>query len=101
MKEAAAATATVIVRLVRGHLNNIFFPNHRLNDKAQIVGNDIAEPFSDDLAGVLDGEFYFSLAIPIGAYFKASFPDPFSVIGIDGSDFKFVIDIEFFQSGPD
>jgi hypothetical protein len=72
-----------------------------LNDKAQIVGNDIAEAFSDDLAGILNSECDFALLVPVGADFKPSFPDPFSVVAINGGNFKLVIDIEFFQSGPD
>ncbi|KJR97895.1 MAG: hypothetical protein VR65_23060 [Desulfobulbaceae bacterium BRH_c16a] len=101
LQEAAATTATVVVRLVRRHLDNVFRTDHRLNDKAQIVGNDIAEAFSDDLAGVLYSECDFALLVPVGADFKPSFPDPFGVVTIDGSNFKFVVDIEFFQSGPD
>ena len=72
-----------------------------MNDIAQIVGDLIAEAFPDDLAGILNGEFYFSLAIPVGVDLEAAFPDPFRVITIDGSDFKLVIDTKFFQSGPD
>jgi hypothetical protein len=101
LQEAAAAAATVVVRLVRRHLDNVFRPDHRLNDKAQIVGNDIAEAFSDDLAGVLDSECDFALLVPVGVDFKPSFPDPFGVVTINGSNFEFMVDVEFFQSGPD
>jgi hypothetical protein len=72
-----------------------------LNHIAKIVGNLIAESFPDNLAGILDGELYFSLAVPVGVDLETAFPDPFRVITVDGSDFKLVIDVEFFQSGPD
>jgi hypothetical protein len=72
-----------------------------LNHIAQIVGNLIAESFSDDLTGILDGELYFALLVPVGVDLETAFPDPFCVITIDRSDFKLVIDTKFFQSGPD
>ena len=101
LQEAATTAATVVIRLVRCHLDDVFFPYHRLYDKSQIIGNNIAEAFSDDLAGILNSECDFALLVPVGADFKSSFPDPLSVVAIDGGNFKLVIDIEFFQSGPD
>jgi hypothetical protein len=46
-------------------------------------------------------EFDFQILVPVGAGFQLSFPDPFGIVFIDVFYFKVVLDIEFFQSGPD
>jgi hypothetical protein len=83
LKKAAAAAATEVVRLVRGHLDDVLFADYRSDDKTQIIGDDVAEAFPDNLAGVLDSELDFSLAVPLRADFQPSLADPFGVVGVD------------------
>lgn len=101
LQESPAAAAAVIVRFVRRHFNDVFFADHRFDDKPEIIGNCIAIALPDDLAGVLDGEGDAQFLIPVGIDLQASFPDPFGIVLIDGSYFKVVLDVELFQSGPD
>lgn len=101
LQEATAAAAAVIVGLVRRHLDDVFFANHRFNDVAQVVSDDVTFAFTDNLAGVLNSELDFSILVPGGTDFEASLPDPLGIISIDGSYFEFMVDIKFFKSGPD
>jgi hypothetical protein len=64
LEKAAAAAATEIIRFVRGHLDEVLLTDHRSDDKPQVIGDNVAEAFPDNLAGVLDGELDFSLAVP-------------------------------------
>jgi hypothetical protein len=101
LQESPAAAAAVIVRFVRRHFNNVLLADHRFDDKPEIIGNRVAITFTDDLAGILDGEGDAEFLIPVGIDLQASFPDPFGIVLIDGSNFKVVLDVELFQSGPD
>ncbi len=76
-------------------------PTTDLNDVAQVVGNDVPFTLANNLAGILNRELDFSIFVPGGTDFESSFPDPFGIIGIDGRYFEFMINVEFFQSGPD
>ncbi len=101
LQETTAATTAVIVRFIRRHFDDIFFADHRFNNIAQIIGDRIAETFANNLARVLDGKFDFQIFIPLGTDLQPPFTDPFRIILINGCYFKVMIDIEFFQSGPD
>ncbi len=101
MQKTAAAAAAEVVRFIRGHVNEILFTNHGFDHKAQVISHRITQRLPDQLAGVLHGELYFQVLVPVGIDFKLSFPDPLSVIFDNALDFKIVRDVEFFQSGPD
>jgi hypothetical protein len=101
LQKTTATATTVVVRFIRGHLDEIFFAYHRFDDESQIIGDFVALAFTDNLAGILNGELDFTVLVPVGIDLQPSFPDPLCVVGIDGSNFKFMVDIEFFQSGPD
>jgi hypothetical protein len=53
------------------------------------------------LAGVLYREFDFQVLVPVGIDFQLSFPDPLGIKLDDTLYFKVVLNLEFFQSGPD
>jgi hypothetical protein len=53
------------------------------------------------LAGILNRKFNFKILVPIGIDLEFSLSDPLGIILNDASDFKLVLDVEFFQSGPD
>jgi hypothetical protein len=72
-----------------------------LHHEAQVIGNCFTVALPNDLAGVLNGELDFAFPVPLGADFEPPFANPFGVILIDGSDLELVVDVEFFQSGPD
>jgi hypothetical protein len=44
---------------------------------------------------------YFQIPVPVGIDIQFALPDPFGVIFIDVLDFEIMLDVEFFQSGPD
>ena len=76
-------------------------PTTDLDHEAQVLGNRIAEALADDLAGVLDREFDFQVLVPVGVDLEFAFTDPLGVILVNIFDFKVVLEVEFFQSGPD
>jgi hypothetical protein len=53
------------------------------------------------LAGVLNRKFNFKILVPVGTDLEFSLSDPLGIILNDASDFKLVLNVEFFQSGPD
>ncbi len=57
LEETASAAAAVVIGPVRGHFDDVFCPDNRAHDIAQILGNLFAIALADDLAGVLDSEF--------------------------------------------
>ena len=101
LQETTATAATVIIRFVRSHFDDVFRTDDRGDNESQIIGNRIAKAFTNNLTGILDGELYFPLFVPVGINLQSSFPDPFRIILIDGGNFKIVFDVEFFQSSPD
>ena len=66
LQVAAAAAATKIVGHIGCHIDKIFFTDNRLDHITEIFGNRITQRFSDQLAGILYGEFDLSLFIPVG-----------------------------------
>jgi hypothetical protein len=101
LEEAAAAAAAIVVRPVGIHFDEIFFAHHGFHRVSQIFGHRIPEGFADQLTGVLYGKFDFQILIPVGIDFQLSFFDPLGIILDDAPDFEIVLDVEFFQSGPD
>jgi hypothetical protein len=101
LQESASATAAKVVGAIGRHINEILLAHHRLDHETKIFGDGIAVAFTHDLAGVLDGEFNLQLLVPVGVDLELSFPDPFGVVFIDILDFKVVLEVELFQSGPD
>ncbi len=101
LEKPAAAAAAVIVRFVGGHVDEVFFADNRFHHKAQIVGNGIAEAFSNELAGILNRELDLEVLVPVGVDLQLAFPDPLRIVLDDALDFEIVGNFEFFQSGPD
>ena len=83
LQESAAAAATVVVRFVGCHLDDVFFTDDRFDHKPKIIGNLVPIPLPDDLTGVLDGELDLTLAVPFGTGLEAPFTDPLRVILVD------------------
>jgi len=101
LEKTAAAAATVVVGLVGIHLNKIFLTYNRFDDKPQIFRDGISITFAHDLARVLNRKLDPQIFVPIGIYFQFSFPDPFGIIFIYVLNLKVMLNVEFFQSGPD
>jgi hypothetical protein len=101
LKKSAAAAATVVVRPVRIHFDEVFFTHHRFHGISQIFGHRIPKGFADQLAGILNRKFNFKILVPVGIDLEFAFSDPLGIILNDAPDLKIVIDVEFFQSGPD
>jgi hypothetical protein len=83
------------------HVDKIFFTHYRLHGISQILGHRIPKAFADQLAGVLNRKFNLKILVPVGIDLEFSLTDPLGIILNDAPDFKIVIDVEFFQSGPD
>ena len=101
LEKSAATAAAEIVRAVGLHVDEILFADHGFDHEAQIFGNRIAVAFPDDLAGVLDREFDLQILVPVRTDLQFAFTDPLGVVFVDILDFKVVLEVEFFQSGPD
>jgi len=101
LQKTAAAAATVIVGSVGDHINKIFFADNRFDHVSQVFGNGVAKRLAYDLTGVLDGEFYLEVLVPVGIDLEPSLPDPFGIIFIYVFDDKVVLDVELFQSCQD
>jgi hypothetical protein len=83
------------------HINKIFFTHHRFYRVPQIFGHRISKGLSDQLAGILHRKLKFKILVPVGIDLQLSFSDPLGIILDDTLYFKFVLDLEFFQSDPD
>jgi len=101
LEKSAAAAAAIIVRPVGMHVDEIFFAHHRPHRIPQIFGHRIPKGLAYQLAGILYGKFDFKILVPVGIDLQLSFPNPLGIILNDALDFKIVLDVEFFQSGPD
>lgn len=101
MQKTAAPAAIKIVGAVGLHIDKVFFAHHRLDHEAEIFGNGIAVALADNLARILNREFDFQVFVPIGINLEFALPNPFGVVFIDVFNFKSMLEIEFFQSGPD
>ena len=101
LEKTATTAATVIVGFVRGHIDKIFFAHNGFYRVSQVIRHRITEGFSHQLAWILDRKLDFEVLVPVGIYLESPFPDPFGIKLDDADDFKIVLDVEFFQSGPD
>ncbi len=101
LEEAAPAAAAVVIGAVGRHVDEIFLTHHGFDHKPEIFGNGVAVAFADDLAGILDGELDLEILVPVGIDLELSFPDPLCIIFVNVFYVKLVVDVEFFQSGPD
>ena len=101
LQKTAAAAAAIIVGPVGDHINKVFFTDHRFDHISQVFGNGVAKRLAYDLTGVLNGEFYLEVLVPVGIDLEPSFPDPFCIVFIDVFDDKVVLDVELFQSCQD
>jgi hypothetical protein len=101
LQESTAAPAAEIVGAVGLHIDEIFLADHRLDHKTKILGNRIAVTLADDLAGILNREFDFQVLVPVGVDLEFAFTNPFGIVFVDAFNFKVVLEVEFFQSGPD
>jgi len=101
LEKTATATTAVVVGLVWRHLYNVFLTHAGGNNISKVICNNIAFTFAYNLTWILDSKLDLSVFIPVGVNLQSSLANPFRVVSIDRGNFKFVIDIEFFQSGPD
>jgi hypothetical protein len=65
LEKSAATTAAVVVGLVRVHIDKIFLTDHSLDHVTQVFGNGIAQGFSYQLAGILNGELNLQVLVPV------------------------------------
>jgi hypothetical protein len=101
LQESAAAAAAVVVGAVGLHVDKVLFAHHGFDDEPQVFGNGVSKAFANDLAGILNRELDFQILVPVGIDLEFAFADPLGIILIDIFYFKFVFQVEFFQSGPD
>lgn len=101
LQKAAAAAATVVVRAVGLHVDEILFTHYGFDDKPQVFRNGIPVTLADNLAGILNREFDFQVLVPVRIDLQFTFPDPFRIIFIDILDDELVGDVELFQSCQD
>ena len=62
LEETSTTAATVVVGFIGCHFYQILFTDYRFDDKSEIISHNIAVAFPDDLAGILNGEFDFSVS---------------------------------------
>jgi hypothetical protein len=101
LEKTAPAAAAVVVGPVGLHVDEVFLAHDRFDHEAQIFGNGIAKALADDLAGILDGELDLEVLVPVGIDLELALTDPLGIVFVNVFDFKVVLDVEFFQSGPD
>ncbi len=101
LEVSSAASTTVIIGLVGGHINKILFAHNRFDHKSKVVSDRIPQGFPDYLAGILDSECHFQVFIPVGVDLQLPLSDPLGVKLDNALKLKVVGDIEFFESGPD
>ena len=101
LEKTASASAAVIVRPVRSHINEVLFADNGFYSISQILGDWISEALSHKLAWILNCKFHLQILIPVRIDLELSFPNPLGIILNDALNFKIVGDVEFFQSDPD
>jgi len=101
LEKTASASAAVIVRPVRCHINKVLFADNGFYSISQILCDGISEALSYKLAWILNCKFHLQILIPVRIDLELSFPDPLGIILNDALNFKIIGDVEFFQSGPD
>jgi len=65
LEETSTTAATVVVGFIGCHFYQILFTDYRFYDKSEIIRHRIAVALADNLAGILNGEFDFSVLIPL------------------------------------
>jgi hypothetical protein len=65
LKKTAAPAATKIIGPVGLHVDEVIFPHHRLDHKAEIFGDGVAVALANDLAGILHRELDFQIRVPV------------------------------------
>ena len=73
----------------------------RVIGKPEIFGHLFSPGLSDNVAGILYGEFNFMVADPVGINLELSFFYPLCIQGNDAGKFEVVRYVEFFQSFQD
>jgi hypothetical protein len=101
LQKAAAAATAEVVGAVGLHVDEVFFTDDRFNDETKIFRNGIAKTLAYDLAGILYSEFDLQVLVPVGIDLQLAFTNPLGVIFVDIFNFKVMLEVEFFQSGPD
>ncbi len=101
LEESTAAAATEVVGAVGMHVDEVLFPDHRFHDEPQVLRHRVAEGFSYQLAGILDGELDFPVLVPIGTDLEFALLDPLGIVLDDALDLEVIGNLEFFQSEPD
>ncbi len=101
LEKSAAAAAAEVVGSVGLHVDEILFAHDGFDDVPQILGNGVAVTFADDLAGILDGKLDFQVLVPVCVDLQFALANPLGVVLIDVLDFEMMVEVEFFQSGPD
>jgi hypothetical protein len=76
-------------------------PTTDLTTKAKIFCYRIAKALADDLAGILDGELDLEVFVPFGIDLELALTNPPGIVFVNTFDLEIVVDVEFFQSGPD
>ena len=62
---SATAAAAEIVGPVGGHVNEVFFPDNRLDHISHVFGNRISQGLSDQLAGILQCKLDLAFLVPV------------------------------------
>jgi hypothetical protein len=101
LQEPTAAPAAEIVGAIGLHVDEILFAHHRFDDITQVFSDRVAVAFAHDLTRILNSKFDLQLFVPVGIDLKFAFPNPFGVVLVNILDLKVVLEVEFFQSGPD
>ena len=101
LQKTAATATTIIIGSIGGHIDKVFFTHNGFNHHAKIFCHWIPQRFTDQLAWVLNGEFYPQIIIPAGVNVQFSFAYPLGIILDNGSNLEIVFDIELVQSDPD
>jgi len=99
-RSPAAATA-IVIRSVRRHFNDIFFPDDRPDHIPQIFGDHIAQAFTDQVAGIMNRKFNLPTGVPFRTDGESTLPNPFGIIFDDAFELKPVGYVKPLQSGPD
>ena len=101
LQKTTTAAATVVVGLIWRHIDEVFRTDNLFHHITQVIGHGVAKGLPDQLAGILNGEGYFQVLVPVGVDRQFSFPYPFCVILNNAGNLEVVFNVKFFQSGPD
>jgi len=101
LQKTAPAPATVVVRAVGLHVDEILFTHDRFDNEAQVLSDGIAIALAHDLAWILNRKLDLQVLVPVGIDLQFALTDPPGVVFIDVLDFEVVFEVEFFQSCQD